>query len=125
MRAPLPTPSSRGTLVDPEPRTGSSDDQGSPATQEPNSNGRVTWEGPDEAVQTFSSELCGLEVIAFGQQNYLKGDIVQSVDSEIRYLGYHLGQRQLWGDLGTPSILYVTSDQGKTFHEWRATDRQC
>lgn len=82
------------------------------------------WNGPDGAVATWQSPKCG-QVMQFGAQLYLPGGKISLLPREVEYLGYSLGEQQLWGDRGAPKSLYVTKDKGKTFVEWDATDQDC
>lgn len=104
-------PSSKPESPEPEPAD--------PATQ------RRTWDGPDEAVQSFFSDVCRREVLMYGQQVYFIGDKTTKVAPDVKFLGYSRDEQQLWGDIGSPSVLYVTADAGKTFQEWRASSEQC
>lgn len=87
--------------------------------------GVTTWEGPDEAVATFSSQRCGREVLRFGAQQYTPGLTGVPNPGGISNLGYSSGSRQLWGDRGAPSTLYITTDGGRTFTEWLAVSENC
>lgn len=85
----------------------------------------TTWKGPDEAVSTFQSARCGRAVLRFGAQQYTAGMSGVSNPGGIVNLGYSSGARQLWGDRGAPSTLYITSDGGRTFTEWLGVSENC
>lgn len=87
--------------------------------------GLTAWKGPDEAVATFQSRRCGREVLRFGAQQYTAGLSGVPNPGGIAYLGYSSGGRQLWGDRGAPSTLYITGDGGRTFTEWLAVSENC
>lgn len=86
---------------------------------------QTIWDGSDNAVASWFSEACNREVLRFGAQQYTSGAMVNSVPPNVSNLEYRLGQRQLYGDRGAPSTLYVTADGGETFQEWFATDQTC
>lgn len=86
---------------------------------------RVVWDGPDEAVATWTSSSCARQVLAFGAQQYVPGGTVDAVPDEVTFLGYRSGSTELWGDRGAPTILYTTNDKGATFQEWVASDQTC
>lgn len=134
-REPSPTPEETSPTVSPEPTETLEDDDTdpepgappgeTPAPPAPAEEGVTIWNGPDEAVATWFSESCNRDVLRFGAQQYQQGRSVNEVPPNVSYLGYHLGDRRLWGDRGAPSVLYVTSDGGATFREWLATDQRC
>lgn len=96
-----------------------------PSPQTRTSQDVTLWNGPDDAVATWFSESCQREVLRFGVQQYTPGRSVDDVPPHISYLGYHLGDRRLYGDRGAPGELYVSADEGQTFQEWLATDQMC
>lgn len=85
----------------------------------------AAWDGPDNAVTTFFSQNCNREVLQYGAQQYSPGTQTSSVPPDVEYMGYSSGKKQLWGDRGAPSVLYVTEDGGKTFLQWEASDEGC
>ncbi|MEO7804671.1 MAG: hypothetical protein ABIS18_10200 [Actinomycetota bacterium] len=85
----------------------------------------TTWDGPDDAVSTWLSAQCNREVLAFGAQQYEQAGVVGRIPTGVEYLGYHLGERRLFGDRGAPNTLYVSADGGRTYQEWLAVDSQC
>lgn len=76
-------------------------------------------------MATFQSTRCGREVLRFGAQQYTSGASGVSNPGGIANLGYSTGNRQLWGDRGAPSTLYITADGGKSFTEWLAVSENC
>lgn len=83
------------------------------------------WSGPDDAVESWYSQTCRREVLKFGVQQYAPGGQAASVPPGVSYLGYHLGDRQIWGDRGAPTTLYATADRGESFQEWFAVEDDC
>lgn len=117
-----PTP----TAIETQPGESPADEDPFPSPSPPEGvRNLVVWDGPDDAVATWFSESCRREVLSFGPQQYAPGGQRRSVPPEVEYLGYRDGDRQLWGDRGVTTTLYITTDGGRTLREWLAVEESC
>lgn len=115
--SPSPSPSPTPEVTDPPAPPG-------PSPVPPGTRDFAVWEGPDDAVTTYFSERCQREVLTFGQQQYAPGGMVDEVPAEAEDLEYRQGERRLWGNRGSPQVLYMTTDD-RTFQEWFAVEESC